>query len=170
MGFSWNISSDHESCPNSPKALEKLRTRPARMPGQASGIMIRRNITPSPIPKVRAAHIRWTSTCSKAPRAERYIRGKETIIADSTVAYQVKMMLPPNAPSNDPRGPFFPNNTRRKNPSTVGGSTRGSVIAVSTIEAAVPLSFMLQRAIVVPKMKTRIVARTAARREMTKGE
>ena len=54
------------------------------------GSRMRRKIFVSPMPRVLAASSRCGSTCSKAPRAERYIMGKETKAEAITVEAKEK--------------------------------------------------------------------------------
>ena len=91
------------------------------------------------MPRVRAAAVRFGSTCSKAPLADRYIRGKDIVTAAMTVAPQEKAILMlKKSRKNFPSGRFTPNRYSRKNPATVGGSTRGSVRMPSRIILARP--------------------------------
>lgn len=80
------------------------------------------------MPRVRAAAMRFGSTCSNAPLAERYMSGKDITTAASTVAVQEKAIFTPKyCKKKMPMGRFTPNRYKRKKPATVGGSTSGSV-------------------------------------------
>ena len=80
------------------------------------------------MPRVRAAAMRFGSTCSNAPLAERYMSGKDITTAASTVAVQEKAIFTPKyCKKKMPIGRFTPNRYKRKKPATVGGSTSGSV-------------------------------------------
>jgi hypothetical protein len=113
--------------PNSPSALAKANTVPAAIPGQAKCKEIVQNIFHSDIPKVLAALSMFLSICSKAPFEVLYISGKDTTTAAITVADQEKIIFISIRESSFPTGPFFPNISNRMKPSTVGGSTIGSV-------------------------------------------
>ena len=121
--------------PNSPSPLAKARMPPHAMPGSAAGNITFQKIRHSENPRVLAANIRFSSTCSSAPLAERYMSGKEITTAASTVAPQENAILTPKySTKKAPIGRRIPNKYRRKNPATVGGRTRGRVkIPSSTI-------------------------------------
>ena len=85
----------------------------------------------SETPSVRAAPTMLGSSCSKAPRAVRYIRGSETTMAAMTAAFQVKTMVTSNCRRNLPMALRRPKASSRKKPTTVGGRTSGNVITAS---------------------------------------
>ena len=93
-----------------------------------------RKMVHSPMPKVLAACTRVSSTCSKAPLADRYISGNDMTTAASTVAPQENAIFTLKySRKNWPTGRFTPNTYNRKNPATVGGSTSGMVKIPSRI-------------------------------------
>lgn len=68
------------------------------------------------------------SNDSKAPRAVRYIRGKDIIVVAKIAEYQVMVSLNPKTSRTlEPKGPSGPIILSKKNPMTVGGKTKGSV-------------------------------------------
>jgi hypothetical protein len=72
--------------------------------------------------------IKFLSTCSKAPLADRYMRGNEIMTAAKTVAvHENTILTPKNSSRNLPTGLFTPNTSKMKKPTTVGGSTKGRV-------------------------------------------
>jgi hypothetical protein len=80
------------------------------------------------MPNVRPASNRLESTCSNAPLAERYIKGKDMTTAAITVAGHEKAILyAKKSMKKLPIGPLTPKMNSKKNPTTVGGNTRGSV-------------------------------------------
>ena len=81
--------------PNSPSPLAKARMPPDRSPWTAPGMRTLRKICHSDMPRVLPASMRFRSTCSNAPLADRYIRGKEMATAASTVAPQENAIFTP---------------------------------------------------------------------------
>ena len=79
--------------PNSPNPLAKARMPPPATPGMELASSTFQKMVHSPIPRVLAAARRSGSTCSKAPRADRYIRGKDMVTAAITVAPQEKAIF-----------------------------------------------------------------------------
>lgn len=68
------------------------------------------------------------SNASNAPRAVRYIKGKEIIVVVKTAEYHVIVILNPNfSRTSEPRGPYGPISFNIKKPTTVGGKTSGKV-------------------------------------------
>src|SRR5207245_1381801 len=84
--------------PNSPRAREKARTLPARMPRHASGRVTRKKARAGPQPRVRAIPTRRGSTSSKAVRAERSRSGNDITMVASKTAFQVKTISMPRSP------------------------------------------------------------------------
>jgi hypothetical protein len=80
------------------------------------------------MPNVRPASNRLESTCSNAPLAERYIKGKDMTTAAITVAHHEKAIFTVKKSIKKlPIGPLTPKIHNKKNPTTVGGNTRGNV-------------------------------------------
>jgi hypothetical protein len=72
------------------------------------------------------------SNDSNAPLTVLYIRGNVTIAVAKTAEYHVIVILNPHsAITREPTGPNGPIVFSKKNPTTVGGSTMGSVSAQS---------------------------------------
>src|SRR5438874_2287112 len=97
--------------PNSPRAREKARTLPARMPRHASGRVTRKKARAGPQPRVRAIPTRRGSTSSKAVRAERTRSGNDITMAATKTAFQVQTISMPRSPSRVPssdRRPLAP--------------------------------------------------------------
>ncbi len=100
--------------PNSPIARANASSRPARMPRQASGKVMRKNTAASDTPSVRAAFSSWPSTPSNAARAGLNTSGSEATAAAITAACQVNTRLMPNHDcSHTPIGPLRPISTSR---------------------------------------------------------
>ena len=67
--------------PYSPSALVNISVIPDKIPGFAIGIRILKKIVHSLRPSVCAAYITFSSTCSNAALAFRYIRGNAITVA-----------------------------------------------------------------------------------------
>ena len=119
--------------PYSPRARANARTTPARIPSLHVGIFILQKMNVFESPSVRPASLSVVSKASKAPRVVLYIRGNATTVAATIPPYQVITNLIPNFCRNCPSGVFTPKMSMRKNPTTVGGSTKGSVRMTSRI-------------------------------------
>ena len=158
--------------PNSPKALAKERTPPDTSPGKALGRMIRQNIIQSVIPKERPASHRPGSICSRAALADLYISGKETTVAVMTVAIHVKAICRPNCSTkNLPTRRLVPRMYNSKNPTTVGGSTRGRVKIPSAIILTTSLfCCRTHHAVRVPRKNTMMMVVMAVCREIHRGD
>ncbi len=121
-----------EVAPYSPRALAKESTMPARISLRQTGIRTLQKIQVPDFPKVFPASARVSSKLSKAPRAVRYIRGKITTAVERIAAYQVIVRrIPKCCRKNAPTGCFGPATRSSRNPTTVGGRTRGSVRTTS---------------------------------------
>lgn len=94
--------------PNSPIALAKASTMPARMPGRISGRVTVRNTQPRPAPSVAAACSSRGSTASMASRIARTISGNAMIAAASAAPVQRKANTMPNWSRNAPTVPRRP--------------------------------------------------------------
>ena len=110
----------------------------------------------------------FSSSCSKAPRAVRYMRGRETTTAAMTVACQLKTRLRSNCSRNCPMALRLPKASSRKKPTTVGGSTRGRVISAS-ISPWPRFRRAAQQARPMPRKKVMTVAVTAVSSVMIRG-
>src|SRR5699024_5913494 len=117
--------------PNSPKALENVRIAAPKIPGKQFGNTIFQKILVLDNPSVLPTSIRFGFSCSNALLVVRYINGKETTIDAITAPFQVKIMPCPFSAIQFPIHVFFPKNTSKKNPITVGGSTIGRVNTAS---------------------------------------
>ena len=124
--------------PNSPKARAKARVVAAKIPGNARGTVMRQKIFHSEAPRVLATCRTFLSICSKAPCAVLYISGKETTVAAIAAPYQVKTTLKFKDSISCPSGPFFPNSSSNKKPTTVGGKIRGETKIPSTSDFPLP--------------------------------
>ena len=113
--------------PNSPSARAKARTVPAITPGPASGKSTRRKTAHSLAPSVRAACRSEGFTWSNAPSVVRYIRGNAITVAAITVAGHENAIESPTCSRARPMKLRLPKISRRKKPTTVGGSTKGRV-------------------------------------------
>src|ERR1700678_3881719 len=156
--------------PNSPSARAKERIVPARIPGQARGSGISRNTRHSDAPSVRAACVKFGSTCSSAARAVRYISGNATTAAASTVAGQEKTIVPPKANRSLPSGPLRPKSRSRKKPTTVGGNIRGIRKSPSTSAAPPPVRLSRHAAAASPMTKVKTVAVALVAIEIHRGD
>ncbi len=77
--------------PNSPMARAKASSVPARMPGQASGSVTRKNTPQRDCRKVRAAASNSGSTCASAVLAAFNTKGNATRVEASTAPCQWKI-------------------------------------------------------------------------------
>ena len=154
--------------PNSPKARVNDSTSPASIPERAFGKSTYQKIRHSDTPSVLAAARIFGSSCSKAPRAVRYMSGSDTTMAAMTAAFQVNTSVISNCSRKRPIRLRFPNNSSRKKPTTVGGRTSGSVMTAS----ASPWNRRMRTtasASPVPARKVTIVAVTAVSSVMISG-
>src|ERR1700733_9316818 len=184
--------------PNSPSARANERIVPASTPGHASGKATawntRHSDAPnvladsknresadsteatawntrhSDAPNVLAASKNRESTCSSAARAERYISGNATTAAAITVAGQENTTVVPNRSRSFPRGPFRPNSSKRKNPTTVGGSTSGSRQIPSTSAETKPVRRCRHTAVARPATNVTAVATTLVSSDIHRGD
>src|SRR6202167_559670 len=156
--------------PNSPSARANERIVPASTPGHASGKATAWNTRHSDAPNVLAASKNRESTCSSAARAERYISGNATTAAAITVAGQEKTTVAPNRIRSFPRGPFRPNSSKRKNPTTVGGSTSGSRQIPSTSAETKPVRRCRHTAVAIPATNVTTVATTLVSSDIRRGD
>ena len=142
--------------PNSPKALVKESIAPPNIDCQLFGSITFQNIQFSDLPNVLAAFIILVSICSKAPLLVLYISGKETIKEASIAPLKVNIKGKPNFSTMLPIKEFLPKNISKKNPTTVGGSTKGRVNTISNIDENL---FILKtaKAIYIPTKKVIMV-------------
>jgi len=112
------------------------------------------------------------STCSNAPRAERYINGKDITTAAITVAGHEKAILnAKKSMKNFPIGPLTPKTYNKKNPTTVGGNTIGNVkIPSSTILIASFFILTMTQATIKPTKKVIKIDKLAVFIEMKIGD
>ena len=102
------------------------------MPCRQHGIFTCQNTHALERPSVRAASASVWSNDSNAPRAVRYISGKLTTTVANTAAYHTMVRRAPSAESaHAPRGRRGPRSISSRKPTTVGGSTSGSVSTTS---------------------------------------
>ena len=156
--------------PNSPRARAKARTVPAITPGPASGNNTRRKTAHSLAPSVRAACSNVGFTCSNAPNVVRYIRGNAITVAAMTVAGHENAIERPTCSSASPMKLRLPKISRRKNPTTVGGSTKGSVRRPSIHARRPPRTSYITRAATIPKKNVATVAVHVVASEMMSGD
>ena len=98
------------------------------MPSLQFGTMTRQKIYVLDSPSVCALYMRLWSKPSNAPRTVRYMSGNVTIAVANIAEYHVIVRRTPNISSTGaPTGPSGPMVMSRKKPTTVGGSTMGSV-------------------------------------------
>lgn len=114
--------------------------------------------------------MRFTSTCSKAARALRYINGKAMTAAAITHPFQVCTTLKSKLSSkNFPNGLRRLNIRSRKKPATVGGSTSGIVRIPSRTALDTGFSFMIFLAQKIPKKNAMTVATKPVFKEIHSG-
>ena len=103
------------------------------MPWRHTGIRTRQKIQVLDRPSVCPASARVRSKLSKAPRAVRYMKGKATATVAKTADHQVITSRRPKwSCTQAPMGRLGPSSTSSSHPTTVGGSTRGSVSTTSS--------------------------------------
>ena len=156
--------------PNSPNARVKDRIVPAKIPGHAKGNIIFQKSRHSDAPNVRPALNKFVSICSKAPKAVLYIKGNATTVAVMTVAGHEKIILMFIWDNICPTGPFFPKSNSNKNPTTVGGNTKGDINIPSMMGFAFPRYCSIHFAVVIPRKKVIIVAVVAVLKDIHRGE
>src|SRR5260370_18705861 len=118
--------------PNSPSALEKASSVPARTPRQANGSATPQKTCSRVFPSVRATTSRRGFPSSEAGRAQRTKNGKDIVAAAITTAFQVKTSWMPRRFRTLARRPWGERSAKSSTPTAVGGSTSGSEIAVSS--------------------------------------
>ncbi len=134
------------------------------------GTMIFQKIFLSDKPRVLPAWIMSTSTCSKAALAFRYIKGNAMTKAAMTQPGHVCTIFILNSSKrNLPKGLRRLKIKSRKNPATVGGSTKGNVKIPSTMDFAVLFSLMISLAAPIPRKNVSTVARIPVLREIKRG-
>ena len=174
MGMVWvrpgMLPASMSVAPNSPMARAKASTVPATRPGAASGTSTRRKTVHSLAPRVRAASSSVGFTCSNAPSVVRYMSGNATTVAAMTVAGHENTMLMPRCSSACPMGLRLPKRSSRKKPTTVGGSTRGSVRMPSIHARMLPRTPYSRRAASTPSTNVAAVAVKVVASEMSSGE
>lgn len=156
--------------PYSPIALANVRIVPDAIPGPAVGITIFQKIFVSDMPSVRPAYTRFTSICSIAALAFRYISGNEITIAAITHPIHVCTTLKPNSSNkNAPTGLLLLNNNSKKKPATVGGITIGSVKIPSSTAFFPGEAFTAFPAANIPRKNEITVAATPVFKEIYRG-
>ena len=159
-----------EVAPYSPIALAKVRIVPDAMPGPADGMTTFQNIFISDMPSVLPAYTRFTSICSKAALALRYISGKAITVAaiihpnQDCTTFMLKVSY-----RKLPRGLRLLNRISRKKPATVGGSTSGSVRMPSSTDFAAGPRLITLLAANIPKKNEMAVATAPVFREIHSG-
>ncbi len=151
--------------PNSLSALTNPNKTPAKTPRYASGTVIVKNTRTDPAPSVRADISYRSSTAPIATIVARAIRGNDTIAEAKTAATQVNTMSVPRTLSTIfPTSPSLPSSKRSKNPTTTGGTARGSETAMSM--KRLPQTFLLttSQATIIAMGKLIKVAKMATRR------
>ena len=97
----------------------------------------------------------------------RYINGKDTIAVAKIAEYHVIVILKPYiSRTQDPIGPKGPIVLSKKKPTTVGGSTIGSVKIQSRTPFTTPGIFAIEYAAKIPRKKIKIVEIDAIRSEL----
>ena len=135
-----------------------------------TGICTRQKIQASERPSVRPASARFWSKLSKAPRAVRYMRGKATTMVAKTADHQFMVSrMPKVSMTQRPMGRLGPRSTSSSQPTTVGGSTSGSVSTTSSTPLTSRGSFAIYWAEKMPRKKTAAVEIAAMRREFSRG-
>ena len=156
--------------PYSPIALAKARTVPDAIPGPAVGMTTVQKILLSLMPSVLPAAIKFTSTCSNAARAFRYISGNAITDAAITQPFQVCTILISKLSSrNAPNGRLRLNSKSRMKPATVGGSTRGMVRIPSSMPLEKGFIFITSLAKNIPRKNAITVAVKPVFNEIHKG-
>ena len=122
------------------------------------------------MPSVRPAYTRFTSICSIAALAFRYISGNEITIAAITHPIHVCTTLKPNSSNkNAPTGLLLLNNNSKKKPATVGGITIGSVKIPSSTAFFPGEAFTAFPAANIPRKNEITVAATPVFKEIYRG-
>ena len=174
MGMVWvrpgMLPASMSVAPNSPSARANASTVPAITPGPARGKSTLRKTLHSPAPSVRAAARRLGFTCSNAPNVVRYMSGNATTVAAMTVAGQENATVMPMCCSACPIQLLRPNIRSRKNPTTVGGRTSGSVSRPSTHARTAPRMPYIIFAASMPMKKVAAVAAQVVATEMISGD
>src|SRR2546429_77670 len=118
--------------PNSPRLRAKDKRTPVMIPGSASGKVMVRNTPMPPAPNVLAAASSLRSVVATKGRTARPSSGTPMLPAASAAPVHLNAMTMPNhSSSSPPSGPRLPKRSRRKYPTTTGGSTRGRCTTAS---------------------------------------
>src|SRR3954468_17420382 len=119
--------------PNSPRLRAKESSIPVRIPGRMSGRVTLANTHRGGAPSVAAAASSPGSTASSDWRTARTSSGRPITAQASAAPVQRKMkVMPRNSSRKAPIGPRRPSNSRRKYPTTTGGSTKGRCTTASS--------------------------------------
>ena len=159
-----------EVAPYSPIALAKLSIAPENSEGDATGHTILKKILNSDSPKVLPAYIKFLSSCKNADFAFLYISGNAIIKAAITHPTKLWTIFIWKCPyKNIPTGLLLLNIRSRKNPTTVGGSTIGSVSILSNTAIIFLFIYKLTYASPTPRKKHIIVEKSPIFRVIKKG-